>query len=409
MDGQPFAKLIPSLPSIKVAFIMKPSEQMLQLLQQRCESNGPLGFEEYLSLVLYHPELGYYATEGGGPGLEGGDFFTNVSVGPVFGELLAGQFLEIWRSLGCPPEFTLMEQGANDGSLMADVLTAVDRNPDFAACVRPVLLEPLPTLRARQQARLEPWGDRFEWIEYPGERTFTTGVHFSNELIDALPFSLFRFSDGRWKEKAVKVSPEGELRWVERPIAGDLERFVEKIPRLTTEPYETEIRPTISKWMKETTGMFERGVILICDYGYPRLEYYSKARNRGTLLCYQRHQKDDNPLDSPGTKDISAHVDFTAVAEAALAEDWQLLGFTDQHHFLVGAAEQWLREMDGKPMNAAEQRKMRSLQTLLHPESMGTRFHFLAFGKGVAGEMNLSGFRHAHPPRALLGLDDKDG
>lgn len=371
---------------------MKTETSLSQILRDRWFSDGPIGFEEFLSLVLYHPRYGYYGSARAKVGATG-DFYTNVSVGPVFGEMLVEQFVQIWELLERPKEFYLVEQGAHDGSLLNDVLSALSSYPEFSSCVLPVVIEPSPALQALQQQRLEAQDKQIRWISNPSELHDISGVHFSNELIDALPFALLRFSKGRWMERTVEMDSHENWIFGERALSTSLLEEVSKLPIPPSEPYETEIRPRIRTWMQEILSLFKRGVVLICDYGFSRAEYYRPERTRGTLFCYQNHSRDENPLVSIGEKDISAHVDFSAIADVATEQGWKIAGYTDQHHFLIGVAESWLRSVNGKQLSLAEQKKMRSLQKLLHPESMGCQFRFLACSKGLP-EVPLSGFTY---------------
>ena len=160
---------------------------------------GPMRFSRFMELALYDPAEGYYASGKAVVGRDG-DFFTNISLGPVFGEILATQFLEMWEILGRPGDFTLVEQGANDGRLAADVLDGLAGTP--LAESRLIIIEPFAPLREKQQARLA--GRRVEWVEAPEHLPNFTGVHFSNELFDALPFEIVKYRAGRWELQRVQ-------------------------------------------------------------------------------------------------------------------------------------------------------------------------------------------------------------
>jgi SAM-dependent MidA family methyltransferase len=159
-------------------------------------------------------------------------------------------------------------------------------------------------------------------------------------------------------------------------------------------PFLAEVRPAVSSWVEQVSQCLENGLLLVCDYGYPVEGFFHAARQEGTLWCYHQHHRDDDPLDRPGLKDISAHVDFTALELGARAAGWEPVGFTDQHHFLVGASEDWLRSIDGLPPSPEQQKRLRHFQRLMHPESMGTRFHFWGGGKGLPSGWTPSGFHH---------------
>lgn len=362
------------------------------MLRERIGPGTSIGFDEYLDLVLYHPEFGYYGRGRARVGWTG-DFFTNVSVSSLFGEILAGQFYEVWKNCGRPPSFHLIEQGAHDGQLMADVLTAAEKL-DWWPHVRPVLFEPLPFWRAAQSTKLAPWQDRLLWCQGPEDFRAECGVLFSNELIDALPFLRLRREEGRWWELRVTWAAEGSLVLRREPAPTQWEEALDRWPEGSAmrrpdwpEPYETEFRPAANEWVRSTARCLDRGAWLICDYGYERADFYDPRRSRGTLWCYQNHRRDEDALADPGDKDISAHVEFTSLAEEARRSGWDVAGFLDQHHFLVGAATQWLRAIETQPLDPTTQKKLRALQTLLHPDRMGRQFQFLVLQRGISPEV----------------------
>lgn len=343
--------------------------------------SGPMRFSRFMDLALYDPLEGYYATGRAAVGRLG-DFFTSVSIGPVFGEMLASQFLELWKTLGRPRDFALVEQGANDGRLAADVLAALAETP--LAGVSFWIIEPFEPLREAQQKRLEGCG--VQWIDSPAALNPFTGVHFSNELFDALPVDLLECRDGVWKNLRV-ISCDETFR---------LEPFetVDVDWPTREEEFRAELRIGQRELLEAVSSKMERGFLLAIDYGMTRDELLAPHRSGGTLACYSAHQRDSDPLERIGEKDITAHVDFTALASDARASGFEPIGYTDQHHFLVGAATALLQSLDGKPPTPDSMKKLRSLRTLLHPETMGVQFKVLLASKGVPAA-HISGFRHA--------------
>ena len=166
-------------------------------------------------------------------------------------------------------------------------------------------------------------------------------------------------------------------------------------PEPSWSPFFAEVRPVLTEWMEEVSRGLGRGMILVCDYGYPVEGFFVPSRREGTLWCYKGHRRDAAPLEQPGAKDITAHVDFTALAQAAHERGWSTLGCTDQHHFLVGASEAWLRSLDGTVLAVEEQRRLRTFQRLMHPESMGTQFRFWGGARGLPPDWRPTGFRYA--------------
>jgi len=355
-----------------------------------------MAFSEYLELALYDPEVGYYA-QGGAVGLRG-DFYTNVSIGPIFAEILLGQIEECWRLLGKPDPFYVIEQGAHHGEFAEDFLNAAQARPDFFRGLRYAIVEPLPRLAARQQDRLSSHRERTEWHSDLASLHVAAGVHWSNELLDALPFELIEWDGADWLERRVSLKDD-QLRLIRASIdSAELREAVARLPRPGNPPYQTEIRLSHRGWLQALAQTLQRGFVLACDYGYPRDVYYAPERREGTLACYHRHHRTFDALDSPGERDLTAHVDFTLTAADAETAGFSLRGFTDQHHFLVHAAEKQLYQ----PGFLADSRRRKAFATLMHPELMGTRFHFLALSRNVEPQQPLTGFRS--DPFAALGL-----
>jgi SAM-dependent MidA family methyltransferase len=357
-------------------------------LRRRIAQHGPLGFDEFMAVALYHPQGGYYASQTNRTGRRG-DFFTSVSVGPVFGKLLAVQFVEMRQLLGEPEDFTLVEQGANDGQLLADILTAWP-----GPAPRVIIVEPLEQRRAAQRETLAPWLNRVQHVTREDELPDFTGVFFANELLDAFPVKLLVREDGRWLERRVG-SGDGQFVFVDAPFTGEAPAVAEDIPR-----FATEICPSLAPWMRTVAGKLTRGWILLIDYGHPASVRHHPSRAAGRLAAYRAHQRMDDPLADPGSQDLTAHVDFTAVARAAEAAGLQLAGFTDQHHAMTALAAVTFPAMPQDQLSAAAAREMRGLRQLLHPESMGTAFKFLALAKNVSGR--LTAFQFARDPHSEL-------
>jgi len=342
--------------------------------------------------ALYHPEFGYYSSGQCAIGRRG-DYFTNVSVGPLFGRLLAAQFAEMWESLGRPGDFTIVEQGAHHGEFAGDVLEEVrQRTPDFFSALRYCVIEPFPILEARQRERLRDFTDKLTWRKSLEDLEPFTGVHFSNELLDSMPVRLISRESGEdWKERLVAEAGDG-FAFVTRPIADEkLRQHLEKVPRSGDALCETEFNLVALDWIEDLARKLTCGFVLAADYGYPRAEFYAAERTTGTLQCRADHRTVRLPLEEIGRTDLTAHVDWTSVAERGEESGLTLIGFTDQHHFITGLLTR----------RTPQKSERRALQTLLHPELLGTRFQFLALGKNVSGG-EVSGFRFARDPRKAL-------
>jgi SAM-dependent MidA family methyltransferase len=374
------------------------NSELVEIIRNEIGANGPISFARFMELALYHPDCGYYASGRANIGRRG-DFFTNVSVGPIFGRLLASQFAEIWEKLGRPDDFKIVEQGAHDGVFAADALSALRRSAaDCFAATSYCMIEPFPIWRERQQRNLREFAEKTSWLASVDEVAPFVGIHFSNELFDSLPVHLVvsgGVANGAaiWNEKFVTVAADDFAF-----ATGNIGRSGLQLDHLGFFPagFETEVNLTAPKLMSEIAAKLSRGVILTIDYGFPRAEFYSLSRNQGTLQVRASQRKLSSPFEEIGLADMSAHVEWTSLAGAAQSIGVVLIGFTDQHHFLTGIISKFFPAAD---LDASEKR---ALQTLLHPEMLGRSFQALALGKDF--RETLSGFHFARDPAAVLGL-----
>ncbi len=363
--------------------------ELTAIIQAEAAKTGSIPFRRFMELALYHPEHGYYTSGRARVGRKG-DFFTNVSVGPLFGRLMARQFADLWRLLGEPAEFTIVEQGAHGGDFAADALAGLrECAPECFLATRYRIVEPAPALAAKQREKLASFAARVEWFESEAALPAWTGVHFSNELVDAFPVHVVKWNGAEWLERHVESGPEG-FRFVDRALSTPrLAAACAKLPpRL--EGTMTEINLAAEDWISATASKMERGCILAVDFGWEREEYHAPTRTTGTLSAYAAHKRENDPLVRPGEIDLTAHVNFSDLADAALACGLQVAGFTDQHHFMVGLGEHHFA--DGA--NATD---VRAFTTLMHPQFMGLAFKVIAFTKALPGGP-LMGFRYARTP-----------
>jgi SAM-dependent MidA family methyltransferase len=395
-------------------------QALTDFIRLTIRQSGPVTFEWFMEQALYHPELGYYSSGRCAIGRRG-DYFTNVSVGPLFGRLLAAQFAEMWEALGRPDDFIIVEQGAHHGDFACDVLEAArERSPDFFSALRYWIVEPFSILRERQEETLRDFRGKITWRKSLADLEPFCGVHFSNELLDAMPVRLISHPDpeGRasarpglaavstpenrdWQERRVAESGDG-FGFVTAPITDQgLLRHLESIPQSMTGPYKTEVNLAALNWIESVAQKLTRGYVLAVDYGHARDDYYAAERSSGTLQSYAQHRVNPSPLNEIGQADITAHVDWTSLAQRAEAHGLTVAGFTDQHHFVTGLVTTLMAEQFEANSDA---RTRRALQTLLHPEFLGTTFQFLALTKEIAADVPLSGFKFARDPRGVLGL-----
>jgi len=336
---------------------------LTEIIRDEILKNGPIPFAWFMKQALYHPEHGYYSSDRAEIGRRG-DYFTSVSVGPLFGELLAAQFAEIWERLGKLDDFVIVEQGAHHGEFARDVLESTQRrSPIFFSALRYQIVEPFPKLQERQSQTLRDLEDRVRWRTSLAELETFVGIHFSNELLDAMPINL------RNKRVAVR---------------GDEFVFVDS-------PDEQATNQSQLEWVAEVAQKLRRGLVLGIDYGFVKTDF------REIIQVRAQHRQLDSPFERIGEADITAHVNWTDIAQGADKNGLSVIGFTDQHHFLTGVISTF-------PEIVTDEKSKRQLQTLLHPEMLGRSFQVLALAKDVDISAPLSGFKFARDPWRTLGL-----
>jgi len=330
-------------------------------------AGGWLSFERYMHEALYAPGLGYYARADrvfGRLAGDGSDFVTAPELSPLYGRALAQQVAQWLAAAGAD---TVWEFGAGSGALAEQLLDAL--GPRVR---RYVIVDISPALVALQRERLARFGDRLEWAQQlPGR---LHGVVIGNEVLDALPVQLLRYDGQRWHERGVSLDGDGGLAWADRPTA--LQPPVETafVPGALT-----ELHRQACALVATVAERLERGAALFVDYGFPAAEYHHPQRSGGTLMCHRAHRADADLLADVGDKDITAHVDFSAVALAAQDAGAEVLGYTSQARFLINCG---LLDL----LAGADWRARADAQKLLTEHEMGELFKVLAFGRGIVGE-----------------------
>jgi SAM-dependent MidA family methyltransferase len=333
---------------------------------------GPIPFPSFMEMALYDPEAGYYAGRADQVG-RAGDFFTSVTAGPLFGRLLATHIAQWWHQSGKPEAWRVVELGAHDGTLAEDILTEIrTSHPEAFAGLNYVILEPLDRLAAAQRDRLTAFAARLTITPTPQSLDPLPGFLVANEVLDALPFHVVESADDGWHEMGVTASADGNFEWHD---LGPATAVAETLPTRSI-GYRTEVRPDFSEFLKPLIHTIRPGRMLWIDYGFERDDYYAEPRTTGTLRTFLNHKAGEDPLEHPGSQDITAHVDFTAVMEAVEQLDGQTLSFGNQARFLTNAARPWLTGLEGKT-DPTTMKLLRNFQTLTHPGQMGSRFHVL--------------------------------
>ena len=353
-------------------------------------AGGVIPFARFMESALYAPGLGYY-TAGARKFGEAGDFVTAPELSPLFGRALARQCAEALERLGeTGGGGDLLEIGAGSGALAVDLLgelAALGHTPE-----RYRILERSADLRDRQRARiaerLPELVDRVEWLDVLPDGF--EGVVVANELLDAFAVHRFHVAPEGLREWGVGWG-EGGFHWSLLDPSPELLAALKEVEAAIGAPlpegYSSEICLTLGPWFRALSASMARGLALFVDYGYPRREYYLAERAEGTLICHYRHRVHDDPLFLPGLQDITASVDFTAVADAAYAAGFQVAGYTSQAMLLLSCGlDQLLAEAEGEGDDAvARMERARQAKLLTLPGEMGERFQAIALTKGVDG------------------------
>ena len=356
------------------------------------QHGGWISFARFMELALYMPGLGYY-TAGSHKLGEAGDFITAPELSALFGRTLAGQVQQVMAHSA--PH--ILELGAGSGKLAVDMLTELEHLDALPESYS--ILEVSADLRQRQQAllqqRLPHLEQRVVWLDALPDSY--SGAVIANEVLDALPVHLVHWNDSALNERGVVVQADG-FAWAERKI-DDMALLAAAQKIVVPDDYVSEICLAAHGLIQSLASRMERGALLFIDYGFGAREFYHPQRNKGTLMCHYRHHAHDDSFYLPGLQDITAHVDFTAVAEAGIDAGLSLIGYTNQAFFLInGGITDLLAQVSPEdlktylPLSA-------QMQKLTSPAEMGDLFKVIAFAKGM--DASLSGFARGDLSRAL--------
>lgn len=361
------------------------SQRVADYIRSRIgEAGGSIGFAEFMQYALYATGLGYYsagATKFG----EAGDFITAPEVSPLFAKILANQVAAVLEQIDEPTDRAILEIGAGSGALAVVLLKRLDALAALPA--RYYILDVSADLRQRQataiQAAMPHYFDRVSWLSALPESF--TGVVIANEVLDALPVERFRKCEQRIFRRSVACSGDA-FSWLTEPAPGVLERALleieDSLGLVLPDGYESEISLGAGAWVADLAASLRQGFVFLFDYGVSQSEYYAVDRFDGWLRCHFRHHAHSDPLIYPGIQDLTAWVNFTQVATAAVDSGLQVAGYVTQAQFLLhGGLQQELHEMAGLP-TAAQIEMSQQVKLLMMPGEMGENFKCLGLGKG---------------------------
>jgi SAM-dependent MidA family methyltransferase len=363
---------------------MTESSPLAAQLAARIRSGGPITFAEFMAECLYHPEYGYYSRA---PEQLHRDYYTSADVHPIFGRLLARQLEEVWRVLGAPREFMVVEVGAGVGRLARHVLDFAAREaPEFYAATQYVAVERSAARRAIAGEYLSAHlavGRSCSSDAIPA--TIPAGCIFSNELLDALPTHRVVMHDEVLREVYVDIEGERFIEIIAEPSTPALAEYF-RMHEISLEPdQQGEVCLDACMWIENAGRVLGRGFVMTIDYGREARALYGESHNRGTLMAYRDHQATESVLDVPGDQDLTAHVNFTALELWGNRSGLKRTGLVTQSRFLValGRANQFADLYEPGQSEVEKLRARLLLKNLIHPEGLGETFRVLIQHKGI--------------------------
>lgn len=360
---------------------LKLSQKILEKIDRE---GGKISFYDYMAMVLYDPDDGYYTGKSHQFG-KAGDFITSPELSASFGRCLCKAILPVLKQYSNP---VILEIGAGTGKLAKTLLEQLGNEIE-----RYIIVEISPSLTKHQKSVLKSYGDKIHWVsDLESLKTLSvsfSGVVIANEVIDAFPVRKFHY-DSRHYPKTLSeyYVIKADKNKKNSPVLFEFHRdslspqSIKELDFISVlnlpDNYVSEYQPDLSLWMKDLYYLLEEGAVLLLDYGFPRLEYYHPDRNQGTLMCHYQHRSNTDPLYLPGEQDITAHVDFTAVAQAGLSAGFELTGYTTQAAFLLSL---------GITEYTYSYEETQALKKLLLPSEMGELFKVMAFSKSTASSV----------------------
>ncbi len=349
-------------------------------------AGGWIPFEQFMNLALYAPGMGYYSSGATKLG-SAGDFVTAPEISSLFGRTVAQQVLQISQQI---KHADILEFGAGSGRLAMDILLELEKSNALPG--KYFILEVSAELRQRQQMLLANKAPHLvhliEWLEQlPAQ---FTGTILANEVLDAMPVHIVKWHNNKLFERGVTWQ-SNQFAWQDRPInLAELDHIASQLtPQINPDnllpySYVSEINLTAGHFMRSLTSILQQGIILLIDYGFGRSEYYHPQRNQGTLMCHYRHHAHDDPFYLPGLQDITSHVDFSAITQAAEDSGLPLLGYTTQAYFLINCGITAILAQTPAEDTSSFLPQSSQLQKLISPAEMGELFKVIAFGKNFS-------------------------
>ncbi|MEW6068620.1 MAG: SAM-dependent methyltransferase [Nitrospirota bacterium] len=358
-----------------------------QKIFEKIKKQGMITFETFMEMALYEPCIGYYASDKIEIG-RSGDFYTSQHVHPIFGMMIGKQIEEMWEILDRPVNFYIVEVGAGEGYMCKDMMNYLSTREVFNFLTY-IIVELSPFMKQRQEKLLEGGLDKIKWVSSLKEVNNIKGCILSNELLDSFPVHLIEMED-ELKEIYIKVDGNNFLEIKGHPSTDALINYLREFSIELPKGYRTEINLRIKEWLRSVDKALTEGFILTIDYGYPAWDYYSEDRNRGTLLCYYKHQMIEDPYQNIGEQDITAHVNFSSVKKWAEDLSIKTIGFCNQGAYLVSLGiDEIIQNLEKDSSNYLFE--IAKIKRLILPGTLGETHKVMIQYKGK-GTPELRGF-----------------
>jgi len=361
---------------------MNPLEQ---IIIEKIKREGPITFETFMDMALYHPEYGYYASSVSSLGREG-DFFTSSHLHSIFGAMIGRQLYEMWQAMGNPSEFDIVEMGAGHGYLAKDIFDYLQNTTEsmaaFLDSARYSIVEPYAHFEKQQRTVLGALQNqaRIAWVKSFSELKDIKGCIFSNELLDAFPVHLIRMNE-TIHEIAVNYRDNKFTEEMQDVSSADITNYINIFSTGLPPGYRTEINLRIKKWLERVAAVLIEGFVLTIDYGYSAREYYSEDRTGGTLLCYHKHTLNESPYRNIGQQDITAHVNFSSLKLWGDELGLKTVGYCPQGTFLTAAGiDEMIVELYSDSADYVAE--ISKIKRLIFPQGMGDSHNVLIQYKG---------------------------
>ncbi len=368
--------------------IIKESETNLShVIKQLIREKGKITFRDFMDMALYYPSLGYYTSTGEKIGWSG-DFYTSPDVHKTFAVTVMKQLYEMSSFAKGDLAPTIVEVGAGKGKLCADILeSSKERFSSFFRSLKYVIAEKSKEMIASQKTLLHERGliHKVSWVADPFSEYIDFALIFSNELMDAFPVHKVIFDGEEWREIYVTLKDDSFVEISSNLSTPRLGNFLAGLKGPFENGYTTEVNLTAGEWIKSAGNSIGSGFIMTIDYGYPRADYYCDKRCEGTLLCYNKHKSNSDPYKLIGKQDITAHIDFTTLAEAGDEVGLKVVGYCEQFHFLMGLGvfDELKDGVEQESFDLNSFQENLAIKKLLMPESMGGVFKVLIQSKGI--------------------------